>query len=118
MALEVSALLAIGLFGAGVGLGSALGWALASRRITALRRAHAQREAELRNHVLPVLEQRASAAGVPPSARARDVRDPLVASVTIGRAIQELESRRDLPFTDTVEVSKDDITAEVRRHWG
>lgn len=114
----MSPLLAIGLLCAGAGIGLAAGWALGNRRVTAMRRAHAQRQAELRNHVLPVLEQRASAAGVPPSARARDVQDPIVASVTIGRAIQEIESRRDLPFTDTVEVSKDDITAEVRRKQG
>lgn len=114
----MSGLLAIGLFCAGAGVGLLAGWTLAGRRVMALRREHAQRQAELRNHVLPVLEQRASAAGVPPSARAHDVLDPMVASVTIGRAIQEIESRRDLPFTDTVEVSKADIKAEVRRQQG
>lgn len=111
----MTALLAIGLFLCGAGIGVAVGWVLPARRIDALRREHARHRAEVRNHVLPVLEERASAAGVPAHARAHDVGDPLEAAVAIGRAIREVESRRDLPFTDTLEVSRADITAQVER---
>lgn len=106
---------AIGTALIGLGLGVVLGWVLASRRIQAIRRDHAARRAELRNHVLPILEQRASGAGVPPSRRARDVIDPLRASIEIARAIQEVEAKKDLPYTDTLEVSAEAITAEVRK---
>lgn len=107
--------LSIGLSLIGLGIGVVIGWALSARRSGALRREHAARKAEVRNHVLPLLEQRASSSGVPASRRARDVLDPLAASIEIARAIQELDAKRDLPFTDTLEVSKDAITAEARK---
>lgn len=106
---------AIGTALIGLGLGVVLGWLLASRRLQAIRRDHAVRKTELRNHVLPLLEQRASGAGVPPSRRARDVIDPLRASIEIARAIQEVEAKKDLPYTDTLEVSAQEITAEIEK---
>ncbi|MDQ3033340.1 MAG: hypothetical protein M3Y87_13050 [Myxococcota bacterium] len=113
-----SPLLAFGLVLVGLGVGLTIGWVLGARRVAEARRELEQRKAELRSHVLPLLEHRASAEGVPPDRRARDEGDALLATIAIGRAIGELETRRDLPFTDTVEVSKDDIRAELGRRQG
>lgn len=114
----MSPLLALGLFFVGLGAGLAIGWVLGTRSASALRRELEQRRAELRSHVLPILEHRASGSGVPPDRRARDEHDAIVAAIAIGRAIGEVESRRDLPYTDTLEISRDDITAAVRRKQG
>ncbi len=111
----MGAVMSVGLSLIGLGIGIVLGYSLAVRRFDAIRSEHVQRKSELRNYVLPILEQRASAVAVPPDRRARDVLDPLVATILIARAINEVEGRRDLPFTDTLEVHKDDITAEARR---
>jgi hypothetical protein len=105
--------MALGVFLVGLGIGLGTGWLLAARRLDALRREHAQRRSEIRNHVLPLLEHRASATGVPPDRRARDVADPMIASIAIARAIQELDSKRDLPYSDTLEVSTEEIVSAV-----
>jgi hypothetical protein len=96
-------------------LGACAGWMLGARRVRTLRRESARRAAELRSHVLPLLEQRATTLGVPADRRARGVSDPLLAAITLGRAIREIESQRDLPYTDTVEVATDDVRAAVTR---
>ena len=106
---------AVGLFLAGLGLGLLGGWLAASRRSEAQRRQLLQRDAEIRNHVLPLLEHRASGAGVPPERRARDVADPVLASIEIARAIQEIDHRRDLPYSDTMEVSAQEISESMQR---
>lgn len=110
-----SSLLTVGLVLVALGVGLAVGWLLGARRVAEVRRELEQRRAELRSHVLPILEHRASGAGVPPDRRARGEQDALLATIAIGRAIGELETRRDLPYTDTLEVSKDDIRAELVR---
>jgi hypothetical protein len=99
----------------GFGPGLALGWALGARGATSLRRDHERRKAELRSHVLPLLEQRAIASGVPGEQRAKDEADALLASIALGRAIQAAEVGRDLAFTDTLEISQEELTASGRR---
>ncbi|WP_053236763.1 hypothetical protein [Sandaracinus amylolyticus] len=96
----MGALLAI----AGFAIGLALGLAIGARRLAAFRRELAMRKAELRSHVLPLLEHRAAGSSVPPAERAHDERDPLIAAIALARSIQSTEARADLPYTDTLEV--------------
>lgn len=90
--------------------GLALGLFLGGRQAALLRRERAALSGKLRAHVLPVLEQRASGA-VTPSMRPPADADPIEATVALGRAILEVESRHALPFTDTLEISRDDVRA-------
>jgi hypothetical protein len=105
----------VGLFLLGLGAGLALGRWLAGRGVAAMLRDLARRKAEIRIHVLPLLEQRASGSGVPPDRRAHDQDDPLIAAIELGRAIQEVDARRDLPYIDTLEISAEAVQSELRR---
>jgi hypothetical protein len=111
----MSVTLGFGVFLVGLGFGIVLGRWLGMRELAVVRREMGRRKAELRNHVLPLLEQRALGSGVPPDRRARNEADPLIAAIELGRAIQEVEARVDLPFSDTLQVSQEVVQAELGR---
>ncbi len=94
----------------GVFLGIAVGFFVWARPLERARGALARAGAEVRAHVLPVLERRASSLDVPKDERgARDAEDPIRAAVTTARAIAASEEKLVLPFTDTVEVSRESL---------
>ena len=44
-----------------------------------------------------------------PADRAPDEPDPIEAAIAMATAIERVEERRDLPFSDTLEVSKNEL---------
>jgi hypothetical protein len=90
-------------------VGAAAGWALRVRLEDVRARKLAMQRARVRSRVLPVLERRAEALRVAPVDRAPDEPDPIEAAIVMATAIERIEERRDLPFSDTLEVSKDDL---------
>ena len=68
----------------------------------------------LRTVVVPVLERHASTLGVPSVERGPVDGDGLEVALALGTAIQRREEREDLPFSDTLEISR----GELGRHGG
>ncbi|MDH5490750.1 MAG: hypothetical protein OEY14_02130 [Myxococcales bacterium] len=93
-------LAALGGLLAGIGLGLMLGRLNDGAR----RRQMARLEVGVRTSVLPILEGRAAALGLPAGERAGSVEDPFRLVVELSSSIRRHERDTDLPFTDTVEV--------------
>jgi hypothetical protein len=97
-------LAAVGGLVLGLGIGLVLG-----RREQAARRELVRDRARLRANVLPVLEARAQALGLPRSERSYDTEDPVDAAVDISVTIQRLEETQNLAFSDTLELSRKEL---------
>lgn len=96
----------------GVFLGIAIGFFVWARPLERARGRLAYAMSEVRTHVIPVLERRASSLDIPRDARgARDADDAVRAAVTTARAISASEEKLVLPFSDTVELSRDSLRA-------
>lgn len=95
--------------------GGVMGY-LSQRRERSWRRARLEEEARLRRVLLPVLERRADVLGIPPAARGSNDDEPLALSLLLATAIHAQEESSELPFGDTVEVSKRDLEAELSAH--
>lgn len=94
----------------GVFLGIAVGFFVWARPLERARGRLAQVMLEVRTHVIPVLERRATSLDIPKDARgARDADDAVRAAVTTARAISANEEKLVLPFSDTVELSRDSL---------
>lgn len=102
----------------GLALGIAVGFFVWARPLERARGRLAVAMTEVRTHVIPVLERRASSLEVPSERRgARDADDAIAAAVTTARAIHATEEKLVLPFTDTLEISREhlDQTAKIPR---
>lgn len=95
----------------GLLLGFGLGLALARLRERALRQRTRRDHARLRSTVVPVLEARALALGIPSAERQSYQDDPIELAVGLSASIQRVEGDPNLAFSDTVEVAR----AEMRR---
>lgn len=94
----------------GVFLGIAIGFFVWARPLERARGRLAQAMSEIRTHVIPVLERRASSLDIPRDERgARDAEDAVRAAVTTARAIAANEEKLVLPFSDTVELSRAEL---------
>ncbi|MFK7986774.1 MAG: hypothetical protein AB8I08_12185 [Sandaracinaceae bacterium] len=104
-------LIAVGVGGLGAGLVvSAL---LLQGRLRGYARQRLERDVALRRLVVPVLERRADMLGIPPASRGSDTETPYELVLTLARAIGSLEESADLPFGDTVEVSREDLQGQT-----
>lgn len=70
-------------------------------------------ETKLRRIVVPVLERRAGALGIPTSARGQNADGPVSLTMTLANAIRGAEESVELPFGDTVEVSRSELEEEA-----
>lgn len=95
----------------GLGAGLVMSALLLQRRLRGYARQRLERDVALRRLVVPVLERRADMLGIPPSARGPNTETPHELVLTLARAIGHLEESADLPFGDTVEVSREDLRA-------
>ena len=94
----------------GVFLGIAIGFFVWARPLERARGRRAQAMAAVRAHVIPVLERRATSLDIPRARRgARDADDAVEAAVTTARAIAANEEKLVLPFSDTIELSRDSL---------
>lgn len=91
----------------GIGLGLLVG-RLSER---SARQRLRQVQARLRSTVVPVLESRAQAIGIPPAERQSYQEDPIELAVGLSASIQRVEGDPNLAFSDTLEVAR----AELRR---
>ena len=66
----------------------------------------------LRASVIPVLEARAEVLGLSRTTRESSSpdQDPLTVSLHLGESIQRVEQQRNLAFSDTVEISRADLS--------
>lgn len=103
----------------GVLLGLGVGVVLGRRGERELQRRLQDHASQLRRAVIPYLEERAAALGLPESDRHRHVRDPLELVVRLTVSVREGSERASLPYTDTVEspglFSPNDPTLPTRR---
>lgn len=95
----------------GLILGLGLGLVIARARERALSHRLRRLQARLRSTVVPVLEARAQALGIPPAERQSYQDDPIELAVGLSASIQRVEGDPNLAFSDTVEVAR----AEMRR---
>lgn len=95
----------------GLILGLGLGLVIARMRERDLSQRLRRLEARLRSTVVPVLEARAQALGIPPAERQSYQDDPVETAVGLSASIQRVEGDPNLAFSDTVEVAR----AEMRR---
>jgi hypothetical protein len=100
----------------GIVIGLAAGFLIWGRRLELARGRLVRASAQIRAHVVPVLERRATSLDVPRDARgARDAEDAIEAAVKTARAIGASEEKLVLPFSDTVELSREGLGIVVRR---
>ena len=97
----------------GLALGGGAVMIHARRRERQRSRERLELEMRLRRVVVPVLERRADVLGIPPADRGQNADGPVGLTLTLARAIKEEEESGELPFGDTVEVSRDQLEAEV-----
>lgn len=95
----------------GLVLGFGLGLIIARVRERSLRQRMRHTQSRLRSTVVPVLEARAQALGIPPAERQSFTEDPIELAVGLSASIQRVEGDPNLAFSDTVEVAR----AEMRR---
>jgi hypothetical protein len=72
-------------------------------------------ETRLRREIVPVLERRADALGIPPAERGHDGDGPIGLVITLAQAIRTAEESTELPFGDTVEVARKDLAGELKK---
>ncbi len=101
-------LAALGGFLVGFALKSLLGASAQRARDERLRHA----EAKARVAVVPVLERRADALGIP--RRALESQDSLGQALELASAIQHFEETHNLGFSDTVEMSRGDLDLRAK----
>ena len=94
----------------GVFVGIAIGFFVWARPLERARCKLVQAMSEIRVHVIPVLERRATSLDIPKESRgARDAEDAIHAAITTARAISANEEKLVLPFSDTVELARADL---------
>jgi hypothetical protein len=102
--------------GLGVFVGIAIGFFVWARPLERARGKLALAMREIRAHVIPVLERRATSLDIPKDARgARDAEDAVQAAVTTARAIATSEEKLVLPFSDTVELSRSELAPATKK---
>jgi hypothetical protein len=99
----------------GLALGSGLAAFFSRQKERRWSRQQVELEARLRRVVVPVLERRADVLGIPPAERGADVDGPVELAITLGRAIAAAEESGELPFGDTVEVSRQELDGELAK---
>ena len=99
--------------GVALGFGLALAWQL--REVRSLRRRIYELRAEMRRSVLPVLERRAVELAIPKEQRRSEApEDPAMTAVTLAEVIRAHEDRQSLPFSDTLDISQDQMQSRAR----
>ncbi len=102
----------------GLVLGVGIAAYLSMRRERRWMRARVDLETKLRRVVVPVLERRADTLGIPPAARGKNSDGPVMLTLTLAGAIRNEEESGELPFGDTVEVSRSDLAEEPKAETG
>ncbi|MFO0695858.1 MAG: hypothetical protein U0230_20010 [Polyangiales bacterium] len=95
-----------------VGLG--LGITIGRRGEERIRLERAQVDAQLGNSVIPVLVHRAEQLSLPVRPIARDD-DPVEVAVELATSIQRFDETKNLPFSDTVDVSRSSLSPDKTR---
>jgi type II secretory pathway component PulJ len=93
----------------GVGIASLIAMQRDRRHV----RERAQLEAKLRREIVPVLERRADHLGIPPAARGSNDTNAVELAIALARAIRLHEESVDLPYGDTLEVSRRELNARI-----
>ena len=75
-------------------------------------------ETKLRRDVVPVLERRADLLGIPAKERGHNDDGPVQLTQTLARAIKGHEESGELPFGDTLEVSRAELKKEIEAPSG
>jgi len=70
-------------------------------------------ETKMRRDVIPVLERRADVLGIPPRQRGQDSEGPVALVSVLAVAIRREEESGELPFGDTLEVSRTELQEEL-----
>ncbi len=102
----------------GLAVGGGAAAVLSRQRERRSMRARVEIETRLRRMVVPVLERRADALGIPPAERGADDDGPIELAVTLAKAIRSIEESADLPFGDTVEVARRELDRELEERAG
>ena len=97
----------------GLVLGAGISAYISMQRDRKTARERLDLETKLRRVVVPVLERRADTLGIPPAERGRDADGPVALTMTLASAIRQEEESGELPFGDTVEVSRSELKAET-----
>lgn len=97
----------------GLLLGLGLGLTLGRRRESGLRRKLTLLDSGLRRSVIPVLEDRALAIGLPVGERSRESTDPVRVSLELSASIRRFEESQDLPFSDTLEIDAEHLKGAI-----
>lgn len=98
----------------GLVLGTGLIAFLSRQRERRWMRRRVELETRLRRVVVPVLERRADALGIPTAQRGRDEDGAVELTLTLAEAIKQLEESAELPFGDTVEVARRELEGANR----
>ena len=98
---------------AGVILGIGLMLFRSTYQVGTNHQARVEEQALLRSFVIPVLERRAEALAIPKSERGGSNDSPLQVTVKLAKAIEQLESQGTLPFSDTLEASRQELEASA-----
>ncbi len=104
----------------GILVGLGLGMALARRSEARLRREFREALHQIQTSVVPVLEDRAAAVGVPRQERSTASEHPLDLALALSSSIrrhvdQHSIAERELPFTDTVDIDPAALIRELER---
>ncbi len=94
----------------GLVLGVGLGLALARARERDLLRRLRNDQARVRASIVPVLEWRAEALGIPAADRQSLSDDPIELAIGLSASIARVEGDPNLAFSDTVEVSRAELS--------
>jgi hypothetical protein len=93
----------------GLVLGYGLGLVAGRKRERRLARNLRKVQSRVRASVIPILEGRAQALGLPRSARSYETEDPLDVAVDLSTSIQRHQEEQGLAFSDTVELSNEGL---------
>ncbi len=102
----------------GLVLGAGMLAFLSRRRERSWTRQRVEIETRMRRDVIPVLERRADVLGIPPKKRGHDSDGPVALVSILARAIRAEEESGDLPFGDTLEVSRTELASELKDNDG
>jgi hypothetical protein len=92
-------------------VGFALGWRARGGRVVDLERQRARDEARIGSHVVPVLSRRAASLEL---GRADEKASAVEAAVEVAKRIQKAEEKLVLPFSDTLEMSRNEVASRSK----
>ncbi|RLB56334.1 MAG: hypothetical protein DRJ42_03580 [Deltaproteobacteria bacterium] len=98
--------------GGGLVLGFGVGLFVGGRRARVVAKRVRRLKARLRGSVIPILEGRAQALGLPRSKRAYATEDPLEAAVDLSTSIIQHQEQHNMALSDTVDLLRADLDSE------